>query len=200
MLTCIFLSLVYSPLSLPISLSIQIDAYLFQPNFLYLSQILIYPPVSIFISFLSTIISLYLFVNLPISFNPIFFISSQSSSVHLYLFLSLFYPPLSLYISLSIQIDAYLFQPHFLSLSLILIYSPVSIFISFLSTIISFYRFVNKDRCLSLSIPFSFSQPNPHLSTCIYFYLFSILDYIFLSLCQSSLMSISFNPIFFLSA
>ena len=154
MLTCIFLSLVYSPLSLPISLSIQIDAYLFQPNFLYLSQILIYPPVSIFISFLSTIISLYLFVNLPISFNPIFFISSQSSSVHLYLFLSLFYPPLSLYISLSIQIDAYLFQPHFLSLSLILIYSPVSIFISFLSTIISFYRFVNPDRCLSLLTPF----------------------------------------------
>ena len=72
-------------------------------------------------------------------YKPLFFISVYSSCIRLYLFLSLFQPPLFPYNSLSIQIYAYLFQPHFLYFSLILIYPVVFIFIYFLSTIISFY-------------------------------------------------------------
>ena len=145
-------------------------------------------------------IHLYRFLSLcqskftPISFNSVFFISVYSSYIHLYLFLSLAYPPLFLYISLSIQIDAYLFQPHFIYLSLILIYPSVSIFISFLSTTISFYRlllsqpisrisytyiffylFANPNLRLHLSTFFSLFQYIPLLFTSIAFYLLYIL-------------------------
>ena len=109
----LFLSLDYPPLFLYISLSIQNNAHLF--------------------------LSLCQFKFTTITFKPVFFISLHSLYIHPYLFLSFDYPSLFLYISLSIQIDAYLFQPDFLYLCLILIYPLVSIFISFLSTPISFY-------------------------------------------------------------
>ena len=92
-----FLSLLYPPLFLYISLSTQIHDYIFQTRFLYLTLFFVYQP--IFVS----------------------------------------YPPLFLYISLSIPIDAYLFKLQFLYFSIILVYPPISIFIYFLSTIVSFY-------------------------------------------------------------
>ena len=137
-------------------------------------------------------IHLYLFLSLcqfkltPISFNPVFFISIYSSYIHLYLFLSLVYPPLFLYTSLSIQTDAYLFQLHFLYLSLNLIYPPVSIFIFFLSTIISFYLFVNPNPRLYLLIPFSLFLSIFCIFTYICFYPSSNQLYLFLSLCITS--------------
>ena len=47
---------------------------------------------------------------------------------------------------------------------------------------ISFCLVVNPNSRQYLSNPFSLPQSNPHLSTCIYFYLFSIHDCIFLYL------------------
>ena len=161
----LFLSLVYPPLFLYTFLAIHIDAYLFlslyQSKFmaipfklvffiplyslyihLYLFLSLIYPSLFPYTS-LSMQIDSYLFLSLcqskftAISLKPVF-LSVYSLFIHLYIFLSLVYPPLFLYISLSIQIDAYLFQPHFHDLSLILIYPTVSILLSFLSTTISF--------------------------------------------------------------
>ena len=156
-------------LSLYISLSIQLDAYLFQPHFLYLGLILIYPPVSIFILFYPplslsvsclskfTYISFYplsilLYFSLsfykskfmPISFNPVFFISVYSSYIHLYICFYL------------LSIHPYFFIP--LCQSGLM---PISL-----------YLFVNPTWCISLSTPLSLSQPNPHLSACIYLYSF----------------------------
>ena len=107
------------------------------------------------------------------------------SSIHLYIFSSFVYSPLSLYISLSFKIHAYPFQSRFLYICLFFVYPPIFVSISCLSTSISLHIFVNSDWCLSLLTPLSLSQPNPHLSTCIYFYVFSIhhyLLYIFLSI------------------
>ena len=115
-----------SPLSLSISLSIEIHGYIFQTHFLY----------------------------------PVYYFC-----IHLYWFPSLVYPSLFLHTSFSIRNEAYLLQANFLYLSLILIYPPVSIFISFLS-----YR----------------------ITTYICFYLLSIHLYFFIPLSLSRLIPISF--------
>ena len=119
----------------------------------------------------------------PISFNPVFSISGcsllYSSYIHLYLFLSLVYPPVSLSISLFIQIHAYLFQSHFLYLCLFFKCPPLFVSISCLSTSISFYLFVNPNSRLSLSIPFSISLSVLRMSTYIFFYLLSLNLYLF---------------------
>ena len=94
------------------------------------------------------------------------------SSIHLPLFLFLVYSPLSISISSSIQIHAYLFQSRFHYLNLFFVYSPIFVSIYCLSTSISLYLFINIDWRLSLSSPFSLPQSNPHLSTSISFYLF----------------------------
>ena len=57
-------------------------------------------------------------------------------------------------ISLSIQIQAYLFQYLFLHLSLFFVYPLIFVSISYLSTFIALYLFVDPDWCLSLSTPF----------------------------------------------
>ena len=187
-----FLSLVYPSLFLYTSFSIQIDAYLFLSSCQSKST--------------------------AKSFNPVFFISLYTLYVHLYLFLSLVYPPLFLYISFSIQIEAYLLQANFLYLSLILIYPPVSIFISFLSTTISFYLlfipiyiylFLSPSHNLSLSLvywPISFSIFLPihihgYIFHCSSLYFDISFIYLPLSLsiscitpCQPRFMLISFNP------
>ena len=73
--------------------------YLFQPHFLYVSLFLIYPPVSIFISFLLTSISL------SIQIHAILF---QSRFLYFYLFF--IYPPIFVSIlCLSTSISLYLF-------------------------------------------------------------------------------------------
>ena len=149
----------------------------------------------LFLSLFYPSLSLCQYKFMRISFNPVFFISVYSFYIHLYLFLPLVYPHLFLYIPLLIN-----FQLHFLYLSLILIYPPASIFISFLSITISFYLFVNPNSLLSLSILFSLSLSILRISTYICFYLLSIHFYFFISLCQCRLMPITFNPIFFISA
>ena len=125
---------------------------------------------------------------MPISSNPVFFLSVYSSYIHLYLFLPLVYPPLFLYISLSIQIDVYLFQPHFLHLSLISIYPPISSFIFFLSTTISFYPLFIQIYTDLFQSPFS----NLSLSLVYWPIYFSI----FLPI---KFTAISFNVIFLIS-
>ena len=134
------------PLSTPFSLS-QLNPHLSTCNYFYLFSIHHY-------LFLSLCQSKFT----PICFNPVFFISVYSSYIILYLFLSLVYPLLFLYTSLSIQTDAYLFQPHFLYLSLILIYPPATIFISFLSITISFYLLF-----IQIGI-YLFQPPSPNLN------------------------------------
>ena len=178
----LFLSLVYPLRLIYTSLSIQIDAYFF----LSLSQ----------------------FKFTAIAFNHVYFISLYSLYMHLYLFLSLVYPLQLIYTSLSIQIDAYFFlslsqfkftaiafnHVYFISLYslnihlyllLSLVYPPLFLYISSLIQIFmptSFCLFVNPNSRLYLLNPFSLSQPNLHISTCIFFYLFSIHHYLFLSL------------------
>ena len=161
-------------LTFSIPLSIQIDVYLFQSNFLYLCLIPIYPPVSIFISFLSTTISLYLL------FIQLYIYLFRSPSPNLSI--SLVYWHITFSISLSIQIHACLFQSHFLYLCLLFVYPPIFFSMSCLSTSISFISL-----CQSRLMPISF-------------YLLSIHIYFFISLFQSKFMFISFNPIFFISA
>ena len=169
----LFLSLVYPPLFLYASLSIQIDTYLFVKS-----------------KFTA------------ISFKRVFFISVYSSYIHLYLFLSLVYPPLFLPISSSIQIDAnlfvnsnhgYIFQTRFLYLYLFFLYPTIFVSISCLSTSISSYLFVNPNSWLYLSNAFSLSPSILRISTYICFYLLSIHLYIFIPLCQSKLMPISLS-------
>ena len=96
---------------------------------------------------LFTSISFYLFANpnsrLSLSISLSLSLSILRISTYIF-FLSIVSPPLFLYISLSIQIDAYLFQSHILYPNLVLIYPPVSMFISFLSNTISFYLFFIK--------------------------------------------------------
>ena len=112
----------------------------FNPVFLSLSILLI----STYICFYLSSIHLYFFIPFfqykftAISFKPVFFISLCSFYVHLYLFLSLVYPPLFLYISLLIQIDTYHYSLS-LSQTNFHLHTPVSIFISFLSTTITFH-------------------------------------------------------------
>ena len=148
-----FLSLVYPYLFLYISFLILIDVYLFiSPN----SQLYLSNPFSLSQSILciSTYIFFYLssihFVFLislcqsrlmPISFNPILFISAQFSSIHLYLFLSLLYPPLPLSIFWLSKFKYISFN----SLLLILAYHY-----RFLSIA---YLFANPSSRLFLSIP-----------------------------------------------
>ena len=217
----LFLSPVYSPLSLSISLLIQIQAYFFQSRFIYLCLFFVCPPIFFSLSCHSTSISFYLFVNpnsrMPLSIT-VFFMPVYSSYIHLYLFLSLVYPPLSLSISLLIQIHGYLFQSCFLHLSLILIYPLVSILISFLFTTISFYLLFiqiciyllqspSSNLCLSLVYsPLSLSIFLPFQIHCYIFQCSSLyfnisliyspllLSISCISLCQSRFTLISFNP------
>ena len=181
-------------LSLSISLSIQINGYIFETCFLFFSLFFTYPHIFISISFLSTSISLYLFVNpvwcqylsisklKAISFKPVFFISVYLLHKHLYLFLSLVYPPIFLSTSLSIQIDAYLFlslcQSKLTAISL----KPV-FFFSVYSLHIHLYLL------LSLIYPplFLYTSLSTHIDA-----------HIFISLCQSKLTAMSFKPVFFL--
>ena len=101
------------------------------------------PPLFTCIFFYPLSNHLYLFLCLfqskftPILFNPVFFITVYTLYIHLYQILSLFYPPIFLYISLPIQIDAYLVQPHFIYHSLSFVYPPVSVSIPCLPTTIS---------------------------------------------------------------
>ena len=162
----LLLSLVYPTLFLYISLSIQIHVYLFQSHFLYLCLFFVYPPIFVAISCLYTSISLYLFVNPDWS--------------------------LSLSTSLSIQINAYLFQPHVLHLCLFFVYPPIFVAISCPSNSISLYLFVNLDSRLSLSIPFSLPLSILCICTYICCYLLSIHLYLFIPLCQSGLIPIPF--------
>ena len=109
-----FLIPLYHTGLMPISLYLFVnpDSRLYLSNPFSLSQIfLVCPSIFVSISCLSTFISLYLFVNLDWC--------------------------LSLYISLLIQIHGYHFQPHFLYLSLFLIYPPIFVSISCPSTSIS---------------------------------------------------------------
>ena len=172
-------------------------------------------------------ISFYLFHSklTPIPFNLVFFISVYSSYIHLYIVLSLFYPTLFLYTSFSIQIDAYLFLSLCLSKFRAIFSNPFSLSHSnfciptyicfYLFSIhlyffiplcqsrlmpISFYLFVYPNSRQYLSNPFSLSHSKFCIPTYICFYLFSIQFYFFIPLCQSRLMSISFNSILFISA
>ena len=105
------------------------------------------------------------------------------------MFLSLVCPPLFLYISLSIEFDAYIFQSHFPYLSLIHAYPPVSIFISFPSTTITF--------CLFFLSRFTYISFNPLLLISAYL---SYIDlHLFLSFCQSKFTATTFKPVFFIS-
>ena len=65
---------------------------------------------------------------------------------------------------------------------------------------ISFYLFVNPNSRLYLSNLHSLSQSILCISTYICFYLLSIHHYFSKPLCQSKLIPISFNSIFFISA
>ena len=134
-------------------------------HFLYLRLNLIYPPDSIFISFLSTTISFYLF----------------AIQIHAYLFQSRFN-----YLCLFLYIHLYLF--------LSLVYSPLSLFIACIFSSISFYLFVNPNSRPSLSIPLSLSLSILLISTYISFYHLSIHLCFFIPLSQSRFMPISFYP------
>ena len=195
----LYLFFIYPPIFFSIvCLSTSIMSISFNPIFFmsaYFSSIHLYLFLSLFCSPLSHCQSKFT----PFSFNPVFFISIYSSYIHLYLFLSFVYPPLFLYTSLSIQINVYLFQPHFLHLSLILIYPPVSIFIPFLFTSISFYLIVNPIYAYLFQSRFLYLFPLL-IAPYICFYRLSIHLYFFIPLCQSRLMYISFNPIFSISA
>ena len=103
---------------------------------------------------------------------------------------------MSLYLS---YIDLYLFanptsRLYFSMFFFLFQYIP-HLFIVPRSLSISLYLFVNPNSRLSLSIPFSLSLPIFRIPTYICFYLFSIHLYFFISLCQSSLMPISFSLI-----
>ena len=185
----LFLSIVYPPLFIYISLSIQIDAYLFYPHFHYLSLTLIYPPVSISIFCLSTAISvclLFIQIYIHLSSNPnsriylsMFFSLSQSIP-HLFTSITFYL----LYISLAIQVRAYYSLFRFVYLILSFVYPFVSVPIPSLFTAISLYFFVNPNPRLPLLIPFYLSQSILCVSIYIYFYLLSIHLYLFISLCQ----------------
>ena len=118
----------------------------------------------IFYTSLSIQIDAYFFLSLcqykftAISFKPVFVILVYSLYIHLKLFLSLVYSPLFLSICLSIQIHAYFFRSRFIYLSLILIYPSVSIFISFISTTITFYLLYNS-LLIQLHVYLFQSQP-----------------------------------------
>ena len=136
-----------------------------------------------YICFYLLSIHLYFFISLcqsklmPIPFNPIFFISAKSSSIHLYLFLSLFYLLLSIPISCLSKFTYISFNPLLLILAYFS-YIDLYIFLSFYQskfTVISFnvllvisiypsyiylyhflslvYLFVNPGSHLSLSTP-----------------------------------------------
>ena len=121
-----------------------------------------------------------------------------------YLFISCLYSPLSFSTYLSIQIQGYIFQTRFLYLSLFFVYPPKYVSISWLSTSISFYIFVNLNPHLSTTITFYllfiqiyiylFQSPSPNLSLFFYIGL-----YLFLSFCQYKFTIISFNFLLFIS-
>ena len=79
--------------------------------------------------------------------------------------------------------------------------TSISLYLFFQSRLIpiSFYLFVNPNSRLYLSNSFSLSQSILRISTYICFYHLSIHLYFFIPLCQSRLMPISINPIWFLS-
>ena len=171
----LFLSLAYPSLFLYTSLSIQIHGYIFQTCFPYLCLFFVYPPIFVSISCISISICLYLFVNpewclslsislsiqIHASFKPVFFISVYSAYIHLYFFQSLVYPSLSLYTSLSIQINAYLFvnpnsrlyllNPFSLSLSILRIFTYICFYLLF----IHLYFIIS--LCQSRWMPISFN-------------------------------------------
>ena len=123
---------------------------------------------------LFTSISFYLF------FNPN---SSLYFSVSFYLFLSI--------LRIATYIFFYLFSIYF--------YFFIPLRQSRLMPI-SFYVLLNPNSRLTLTNPFSSSHSILYISTFICFYLLSIHLYFFIFHCQSRLMPIFFNLIFFISA
>ena len=141
------------------------------------------------------------------------------------MFLSFVYPPLFLYISLSIQIDAsfsiYLFFNPKSRLFLSILFSSshsilyityiclylLSIHLCFFISLwrfrlmpISFNLFFNLKSRVFLSIPFSLSHSILYISAYICFYLLSIHPYFFISLCEFRLMPVSFRLLFNLTS
>ena len=180
-------------LYLSISLSIQIDGYIFQTCFLYLRYSLYIHLYFVSISCLSTFISLYLFVNLywclslhisfsiqidAITFNPIFFITAQSSSIHLYLFLSLFYPPRSLSISCLSKFTYISFNP-LLPISAYLLYIDLYLFLSFCQSKFTAISF----NILLFILIYPSSIYLYHFLSLVYFLVIQVHAYIFQFLC-----------------
>ena len=131
---------------------------------------LIYPPVSFFIFFLSTTISfyflsihLYIFISLcqsrlmPISFNSILFISAYNPHLSTCFFFISFLSTTIFFYFFFIKIYIYFFQSPYSNLSLSYTY-------------IFFYRFGNPNLRLYHSTFFSLFQYIPHLFTSITFY------------------------------
>ena len=116
----LFLSLVYSPLSPSISLSIQIHGYLFQSVFF----ISVYYRIFTYIYFFLFSIHLYFFIPL-----------CQSRLM-----------PTSFYIFVDPNSRLFFSIPFSLFLSIV-VYSPIFVSISFLSTSISLYLFVINILC-----------------------------------------------------
>ena len=160
-------------LSLSIFLSIQIHGYIFQSRFL--SHFIL--SISICICFYLLSIHLYFFILLY---------QCRLMSISFYLFVN---PNSRLYLS-----NLFSLSHSILCISTYICFYLMSIHLYFFippcqSRLkpISLYIFVNLNSRLYLSTPFSLSQPNLHLSTCIYIYLFSIHHYFFLSLIYSNL-------------
>ena len=132
---CIYLLSIHLFFFIPLCQS-RLIPISFNPIF-FLSLILIYPPVSIFISFLSTTITFYLlFIQIYMYLFQLLSPSLNLSFVHL---------PISFSICLPIQIHGYIFQTCLLYLSLFFVYPPIFVSTSCLSTSISLYLFVNPD-------------------------------------------------------
>ena len=172
--------------------------------YLLFTQIYIFLPIQIhgFIFICSSLyfkISLiYLSLSLSISFIPL--CQSRLLPITFYLFVN---PNSRLYFSNPLSLSKLTTQS-FNPVFFISVYSSYIhlyfVSISCLSTSISLYHFVNPDWCLSLSTPFSLFQPNPHLSTCIYFisFLSTILS---LSIfCLPKFTYILFNSLLLISA
>ena len=158
---------------------IPISFYLFiNPNLLISPSIPF--PLSLFILRKATYICFYLlsihlcfFISLchvrliPISFNYIFFISAQSSSMHQCFFSSLVYSPLSLSISCLSKFTYISFNPLHLT-STYLSYIDLYLFLSF---------FQSKFTAISLNILLFISV----YPSCIYLYHFLSLVYLFVN-------------------
>ena len=153
-------------LTLSISLSIQIQRYIFQSRFLDLYLIFVYTPIFVSVSCLFTSISLYLIVNPDWRLYLLNPFSLSLSILRISTYTCFYVLPIHLYFILS------LFQSRL--------------------TLISFYLSVNPNSEVYLSIPFSWSLSNLRIYTYICFCLFSIHPYFFISLYQSKFTAISF--------